>query len=121
VLMKFGGEGRHVIIRATESGADWPSVPPQAGKGRIVLLTTPAYFNGWKPPGLEPVAAAVGGYQAVSGWDLAKGGPKPNRFMIPAGSVYFFPSGTQPPDELVDREDAKAGWGCFVEGNWNYV
>ena len=121
VLMKFGGEGRHVIIRAAESGADWPSVPPQTGKGRIVLLTTPAYFNGWKPPGLEPVAAAVSGFQAVSGWDLAKGGPKPNRFMVPAGSVYFLPSGTQFPDELVDREDAKAGWGCFVEGNWNDV
>ena len=120
-LMKFGGEGRHVIVHAAESGADWPSVPPVAGMGRIVLLTTPAHFNGWKPPGLEPVAAAVGGYQAVSGWDLAKGGPKPNRFMVPAGSVYFFPSGTQLPDELVDREDTKAGWGCFVEGNWNYV
>lgn len=121
VLMKFGGEGRHVVIRAAESGEDWPSVPPEAGKGRIVLLTTPACFNGWKPPGLEPLAAAVGGFQAVSGWDLARGGPKPNRFMVPAGSVYFFPSGTQLPDELVDREDAKVGWGCFVEGNWNYV
>lgn len=122
VLMKFGGEGRHVIIRSTESGADWPSVPPVVGKGRMVLLTTPAHFNGWKPPGLEPVAAAVGGYQAVSGWDLAKGGPKPNRFMVPAGSVYFLPPGTQSPNAgLVNNEDAKAGWGCFVEGNWNYV
>ena len=120
-LMKFGGEGRHVIIRAAESGDDWPSVPPQASQGRIVLLTTPAYFNGWKPPDLKPVAAAVDGFQAVSGWDLARGGPKPNRFIVPAGSVYFFPSGTQLPDELIDREDAKAGWGCFVEGNWSYV
>ncbi len=121
VMMKFGGEGRHVVVRTVESGANWPSVPPEAGKGRLVLLTTPAHFNGWKPSGLEPVAAAVGGFQAVSGWDLARGGPKPNRFMVPAGSVYFLPSGTQLPDELVDREDAKAGWGCFVEGNWNYV
>ena len=67
VLMKFGGEGRHVVIRASEREADWPSVPPKVGKSRLVLLTTPAWFNGWKPPALEPVAAAVCGHQAVSG------------------------------------------------------
>ena len=121
VLMKFGGEGRRVVIRAAERGADWPSVQSEAGKGRMVLLTTPAWFNGWKPPGIEPLAAAVGGYQTVSGWDLAKGGPKPNRFMVPAGSVYFLPPGTQIPDELVNNEDATLGWGCFLKGNWIYV
>ncbi len=121
VLMKFGGEGRHVVIRAAERGANWPSISPVAAQGRLVLLTTPAWFDGWKPPGIKPVAAAVGGYQTVSGWDLAKGGPKPNRFMVPAGSVYFLPSGTRIPDELVNHEDATLGWGRFLEGNWSYV
>lgn len=122
VLMKFGGEGRHVVVLLVETDADWPRVAPEAGKGRLVLLTTPAYFNGWKPPGLDLVAAAVGGHQAVSGWDLAKGGPKPNRFMVPAGSVYFLPPDVSVPDRgLVDDEDAKAGWGCFMEGNWSHV
>lgn len=122
VLMRFGGEARHVIVRRAEHDAPWPSVAPEAGKGRLVMLTTPAHFNGWKPPGLEPVAAAVSDYKAVSGWDLAKGGPKPNRFMVPAGSVYFLPPGAQAPDGgLVDGEDARDGWGCFVEGNWNHV
>ena len=121
VLMKFGGEGRHVVIRAAERDADWPSVPPEVDKGRLVLLTTPAWFNGWKPPVLNPVAAAVGNGQPVSGWDLAKGGPKPNRFMVPAGSVYFLPSGTQIPEGLVNNEDSNLGWGCFIEGNWSYV
>ena len=122
VLMKFGGEGRHVVIRAAERDADWPSVPPEEGKGRLVLLTAPAWFNGWKPPVLNPVAAAVGNGQAVSGWDLAKGGPKPNRFMVPAGSVYFLPPGTGVPEVLVNNEeDAALGWGCFIEGNWSYV
>ncbi len=122
VLMKFGGEGRHVVVRNAAQGAAWPDVQPADNMGRLVLLTTPAYFNGWRPPSLEPVAAAVGGFQAVSGWNLAKGGPKPNRFMVPAGSVYFLPPGAQIPTSLlVDGEDAQAGWGCFLEGNWHDV
>ncbi len=121
VLMKFGGEGRHVVVRSEQRGFDWPHLPPVSGKGRLVLLTTPACFNGWKPPVLNPIAAAVGNGQPVSGWDLAKGGPKPNRFMVPAGSVYFLPPAAHVPAQLVTDEDAKLGWGCFVEGNWNYV
>ena len=123
VLMRLGGEGRHVIVFPDDQGADWPDVQPEPNQGRLVLLTTPAWFNGdWKPPSIEPVAAAVGSYQAVSGWDLAKGGPKPNRFMVPAGSVYFLPPDAQiPEDGLVDSEDAGMGWGCFLEGNWSYV
>lgn len=122
LLMRFGGEGRHVVVRRANRRMDWPQLRPEPDKGRLVLLTTPAWFNGWKPPDLEPVAAAVGSYQAVSGWDLAKGGPKPNRFMVPAGSVYFLPPGTGGPKTLVNNdEDAALGWGCFTEGNWSYV
>ncbi len=119
LLMPFGGEGRRVAVHAAEQ-ADWPQVPP-ALDGRLVLLTAPAYFNGWKPPALAPLAAAVGPYQAVSGWDLALGGPKPNRFMVPAGSVYFLPPHIPVPNALVSEEDAALGWGSFLEGNWNYV
>ena len=121
VLMRLGGEGRHVVGCAAQQSADWTCVPPVPNKGRLVLLTTPAWFNGWKPAALNPVAAAVGAGQPVSGWDLAKGGPKPNRFMVPAGSVYFLPPNAQVPDELVADEDASVGWGCFLEGNWSYV
>ena len=122
VLMKFGGESKHVSVRILQQGADWPSVPSEAGKGRLVLLTTPAHFNGWKPPCIKPVAAAVGGHQAVSGWDLAKGGPKPNRFMVPAGSTYFLkPGDPEPNGFLVNNDDAQVGWGKFLVGNWHYV
>ena len=121
VRMKFGGEGRHVIVRTEQGSTNWPGIRPHPSKGRLVLLTTQAWFNGWKPPGLEPVAAAVGGHQAVSGWDLARGGPKPTRFMVPAGSVYFLQPGAQVPDELGADEDASLGWGSFLEGNWSYV
>ncbi len=121
LLMKFGGESRQVIVRAERRGLDWPNVLRVSGKGRLALLTTPAWFNGWKPPGTEPVAAAVSGHQAVSGWDLAKGRPKPNRFMVPAGAVYFFQPDTPVPDVSGGGEDASVGCGCLLEGNWNYA
>ena len=121
-LMKFGGESKHVVVRILQQGADWPSVPSVPSKGRLVLLTTPAHFNGWKPSCIKPAAAAVGGHQAVSGWDLAKGGPKPNRFMVPAGSTYFLkPGDPEPNGSLVNSDDAQVGWGKFLVGNWHYV
>jgi len=123
VLMRFGGEGRHVIVRAEQGSVDfWPEIASKPGRGRLIMLTTPACFDGWCPETIRPLAAAVPGFEAVSGWDLAIGGPKPNRFMVPAGSVFFLAPGDQPPaDGLVDPENALIGWGNFVEGNWDHV
>ena len=122
VLMRFGGEGRHVAVRTVDRAAAWPSVPARPERGRLILLTTPAPFDGWRPSRLQPLAAAVRGHQAVSGWDLAKGAPKPNRFLVPAGSVYFLAPGTVVPEPgLVSAEDTMQGWGNFLEGNWNHV
>ena len=121
-LVKLGGEGRQVRVHATEGAHSWPFVPPDSGCGRLVLLTTPGPFDGWRPPGLRPVAASVPGSLGVSGWDLARGGPKPNRFMVPAGAVYFLAPGDGPPSEgLVAVDDAQAGWGDFALGNWNHA
>ena len=120
-LMRFGGEGRCVEVRRSTKRADWPEVRPEPGRGRLVLLTAPAWFNGWKPAALSPVSAAVGKYVPVSGWDMARGGPKPNRFMVPAGSVYFLPAGARVPAHLGRHEDNQVGWGHYLEGNWNYV
>lgn len=81
------------------------------------LLTTPALFSeGWKPAwlglnadaatqhdgnslpaGIKPlmtggvrlVGAAVGRKVPISGWNLREGKPKPVRWAVPAGSVYF--------------------------------
>lgn len=71
------------------------------GRARLVLLT-PALFEkgvlpGWNG-GAWPLggsvkatvrAACVGRPAIVSGWDLAKGRPKPTKRLAPAGSVYF--------------------------------
>ncbi len=121
VLMRFGGEGKYVSVQSSTTLARWPPIPREAGQGKILLLTTPAALDGWRPNGLDLVSAAVGKPQAVSGWNMARGGPKPNRFMVPAGSVYFLCTGAQVPPYLGLAEDSQIGWGHFLEGNWNYV
>lgn len=120
-LLALGGEARRAIVRRVETSG-WPN-PGGAGlKGRLALLTTPAPFGGWSPPGLTPCAAAVLGHNAVSGWDMARGGPKPNRFAAPAGSVYFFDDSAELKgrhSSLCTGEDAALGWGAFIEGVWD--
>jgi len=118
--LPLGGEGRHVALKRVDPIA-WPSARPNGAQGALLVLTTPAFFaDGWRPPNLGLTSAAVPGYVAVSGWDLARGGPKPNRFAAPAGSVYFLNQVPEPmPDSLCEGEDAALGWGVFLQGVWS--
>jgi CRISPR-associated protein Cmr3 len=126
-LLDLGGEGRKVRVYPVKR-FDWPAVPvPQNGRV-LLLLTTPAVFaERWRPKlpeGMRLVAAAVSGYEAFSGWDLALGGPKPTRFAVPVGSVYFLESvnGQSTSGSLAESdEDRRLGWGCALQGVWNYV
>lgn len=120
LVMKFGGEGKCVEV-SQYRGASWPMEAKQDGDGHLLLLTTPAWFNGWKPPQLPCIAAAVPGYEGISGWNLALGGPKPNRFMVRAGSAYFLSNNENCSTELVEYEDALIGWGHYLKGTWKYV
>lgn len=120
-VLAIGGESRRAVVRRMSAGS-WPApVRAQTG-GKLLLLTTPAPFGGWSPPGLPLVAAAVPGYVPVSGWDLARRGPKPNRFAVAAGSVYFLDRTTDLSDRdgsLCGGEDAAVGWGAYLEGVWS--
>jgi CRISPR-associated protein Cmr3 len=108
-------------------------------------LVTPALFSdGWKPgwlgsdlAGSPPpayglvlrlVAVAAQRREAVSGWDYEKRQPKAVRWLVPAGSVYFFEVVAGEPaalgaamwlapvcDLLQDRLD---GYGLAVWGVW---
>lgn len=131
--LRFGGEGRHVLVEKVEP-FDWPTARPRNGQGILVLLTTPCLFDptrpgqNWRPACFDDqsglVGAAVTGFLPVSGWNLATGGPKPNRFAVPAGSVYFLQGMAEdlPSDCLADSpEDRLQGWGCFARGVWNDV
>jgi len=66
------------------------------------------------------VAAAVPPALPVSGWDMARGGPKPSRFAAPAGSVYFTRQSITPrPASLADDPfDRQQGWGAYLKGVW---
>lgn len=120
--LRLGGESRCVAVQTCQP-VRWPDVEPSDGERWLVVLTTPGLFElGWKPKRLEGrlVAAAVPEGFGVSGWDLARGGPKPARFAVPAGSVYFLDGpATGLPDSLADQPlDRQQGWGCYVRGVW---
>lgn len=123
--LALGGEGRRAALKPQPQPYEWPMVKLAGGKQRpLLVLTTPGFFRaGWRPSCLDGrriVSAAVPTPVAVSGWDLARGGPKPTRFAAPAGSVYFLDSLPDPmPDVLSDKpEDCQQGWGCYVKGAW---
>jgi len=123
-LLPLGGEGRNVLVERLTSPHVWPSSQPEGGKQKpLVLLATPCPFQaGWKPATLADhmVAAAVPGSVAFSGWDLARGGPKPTRFAVPAGSTYFLESmpGDWPPSLAESDDEQRQGWGCYLKGVW---
>jgi CRISPR-associated protein Cmr3 len=121
-IVSFGGEGRKAVLREVPA-VNWPSAAAGAGQNSFLLLTTPAFFaRGWKPQAIAGriAGAAVAEGTPVSGWDLARGGPKPTRFAAPAGSVYFLDeSMTDAIDNLSEGEDdLLAGYGCCLKGVW---
>ncbi len=121
--LPLGGEGRHASLSCLPEPFSWPDVKPEAGKKPLLLLTTPCAFQaGWRPTCLDGLvtAAAVPPAQPFSGWDLARGGPKPTRFAAPAGAVYFLES---LPDGWAHTlaesgEERQQGWGCCLTGVW---
>lgn len=121
-LLPFGGEGRHVVVQRV-SPFSWPHANAQGKQRPLILLTTPCPFqSGWKPQSLDGrlVSAAVPGSLAFSGWDLARGGPKPTRFAVPAGSVYFLDSMPDDWEQILaeNEEERRQGWGCSLKGVW---
>jgi len=107
----IGGESRPAAWEATSYAL--PACPAQLrGAGtmrryRLVLLTAGAFKQGWCPgwlasgEGSPPdhpairmklIAASIARPLPISGWDMAKRGPKAARLLVPAGSVYLVES-----------------------------
>ncbi|MCW3488686.1 type III-B CRISPR module-associated protein Cmr3 [Dethiobacter alkaliphilus] len=102
-LLKLGKEGRAVSY--AEIDGPGPVGLPAVGKRFKVYLTTPAFFeHGWLPGWLDRntfrgsrggadvqlLAAAVGRFLSLGGFDMKKKKPKAMRRAVPAGSVYYF-------------------------------
>lgn len=119
--LAFGGEGKRVAVSVSEPFAflepDKLPVPDATKKQKqLVLLTTPGIPNERAEThyrGAKLAAVAANSPIAISGWDLARGGPKPTRFAVPAGTVYFLDSA----DSLPDAPD-ELGYGCHLQGVW---
>ena len=156
----LGGERRPVGVTLYEDLAEnWYDPPnevkeafasfdPKRNLIRMVLATPALFEHGWKPAWLSKetgslqlprglanvklrlVAAAVGRREAVSGWNLRTNQPKPVRWAVPAGSVYFFEVAEGDPAAVLkswmrpvsDREqDRKDGFGLAVWGIGGYA
>lgn len=105
-VLRLGGDGRPArVSRVSALRPARPDLEQIATSGEFrLVLTSPGMFpEGWRLPGLDQegtwhlpggrarlVSAAVGRYEVVSGWDLARGLPKPARRVAPTGSVYWF-------------------------------
>lgn len=150
-LISCGGEGRLALLERLQEGASRERCPGSlaerlAETTRVrLLLATPAHFaGGWRPgwldegtlegtpPGVEGLrlrltAAAVGRREAVSGWDYQRKGPKAVRWLVPAGSVYFFEVAEGEARAVAERwlepisdgaQDRRDGYGLALWGVW---
>lgn len=133
LAIPIGGEGKLVRVSVVESSVverhAEPKVTTNSGN-TFVYLATPTFLSAGRTANrpLPPTscgklrAAASERPIAVSGWDVSKGGPRPNRFAIPAGAVYFF-DGTANGDLMEDSSDRgerlQEGWGDTILGTWS--
>lgn len=146
-VVRLGGEGR----AAAYAEAAFPDPPAHrvaeiqqgiaSGRCTLVLATPAVFEGGWLPDGIGSdgrgtlggsavrlVGAALGRYEPIGGWSLARGRPKPARRAVPAGSVFFFEE-VADPDALFATcfgrsvcarpEDRKQGLGLAYLGIWN--
>ena len=107
-LLRLGAEARAVEV-TPGNDISWPTSGANTDGIFTLYLATPAVFRqGWLPDFLDPnsltgsfggatvrlLAAGIGRYVPLGGWDIQRRRPKPMRRAVPAGSVYHF--------ELVD-------------------
>jgi len=155
-VWRLGGESRLAIadcvddkfIRCPERALE-PLIDQK--QFRVICVSAAHFRTGWRPDWLEPVESAEGWvYQGVmpalgrrvvlraalvsrsipmSGWDMAKRGPKPSRRLVPPGSVYHFELQDNcglTKEELsklwlgqlgaTTQQDSRDGYGLFIPG-----
>ncbi|HLI49724.1 MAG TPA: type III-B CRISPR module-associated protein Cmr3 [Chthonomonas sp.] len=147
----LGGERRLAAI--TDAPKKWPDTCTnpikealrQTRQVRMVLATPAIFKDGWRPgwlndelvgspPGacdivLRLKGAAVKRRLAVSGWEYRHQRSKQVRWLVPAGSVYFFNVEQGDPKTLGEKlwlkpvsdkeRDQNDGYGLALWGAWN--
>jgi CRISPR-associated protein Cmr3 len=152
-LGHLGGERRPAALEVLEGdlGSVWWDCPEDIKEAiantkqiRMVLATPALFDEGWRPGWLRRmdinsspagmcgvqlklVSAAVGRREAVSGWNMRENKTKPVRYMVPAGSVYFFEVLEGNPSDVLkswlksvsdQEQDRKDGFGLALWGVW---
>lgn len=120
--LPWGGEGRRVLCQQTELIKQDTKIQAPVSPLALRVFTTPCLVE--SPDVLSqwrPLAAALLPWQGISGWDLALGGPKPLRWLLPAGSVLYFKSEQAIPRTFCSPEAEQIGWGHYLEGVSEYV
>lgn len=126
LAVPIGGEGKLVRLSVKEV----PEHSEERNDGNSFhYLATPTFLSACSTPNrpLPPascgklIAAASDRPIGVSGWDVARGGPRPNRFAVPAGAVYFFEGAVT--DALMEHcsdraERLQEGWGHSLAGTY---
>ncbi len=124
-VVRRGGDGRGAWAQRTPEVRllEMVDLGKAAVTGRFrLILSTPGLFpDGWLPFGVDTkncvlhwsidglemsaklVAAAVGRFGVVSGWDLAREQPKTAQRMVPAWSVYWFDRAEGEVKEVLER------------------
>ncbi|MBN1813839.1 MAG: CRISPR-associated protein Cmr3 [Anaerolineae bacterium] len=134
-MLRMGGEGHAGYFQPSDA-AILPMPPVPLPRHFKVYFATPTYFeDGWQPRtwsrffagGVHPVAAAVGRYESIGGFDIAAGEHKAARRYVPAGSVYYFESekGATVRQDLINGAitdtGAEIGFGQVIIRGWNHV
>jgi CRISPR-associated protein Cmr3 len=152
-LGHLGGERRAVALKelGEQERSVWFDCPKELKKAILrsthlkLILATPAIFeHGWKPAWLERtdnnnmpkglfgaelelVSAAIGRREPVSGWNIRENSAKAVRYMVPAGSVYFFRIQDGKQEKILENwlkpvsdneQDRKDGFGLALWGVW---
>ncbi len=118
-VLRMGGEGHGGRYERSNSQA-WRAIPDPLPTRFKIYFATPTYFeDGWRSKTWDRFfkgevmlqAAAVGRYQSIGGFDVAKGQQKAARRYVPAGSVYYFAcqGEVKPQKTLVNRAITDAG------------
>jgi len=153
-ILPLGGDGGMVRVRQLNDPFDWNTVCPdvfltdaQPPAQYFILMITPTIFRAdpssgnsnlpnWHPPEINSLrAVAVPRPLVVSGWELATdedetgagGRPRPTRYAVPAGAVYYWQRGKQSDAakkhpflmQLAESPSDRAkGWGMALQGVW---
>lgn len=131
-VMRAGGEGRALRYRAIQPPAAAVKLA-QAGDSLParfkVYFASPAWFeDGWKPKDwsnffdgeVKLVAAAVGGYEVIGGYDLLDKKQKAASRWLPSGSILYFENGgaVRLKQAAMTQRGAEIGCGRVVIGTW---